>query len=219
VEARQPDGRTRRFRNRRLTPEDSLTATRVRTMDCIDCHNRATHVFEEPSAAVDARMRLGWIDRTLPWAKRIALGSLLGSYGDREAAHRGIAAHVRGEYERLDPNLLVERAAAIDSMIAASIRIYDRNVHPQMNVGWGSYPNHLGHHGGGGCFRCHDRDMVDERGESIPFDCTLCHSILADDEDRPFKYLATPDEYAPRATREMWKYLRDEFWRNVEAQK
>lgn len=215
VESRQKDGSLKRYRNKRLTAEDSLTATLVRTMDCIDCHNRATHVFEDPSAAVDERMRLGLIDRTLPFAKATALGALLGSYGDREAANRGISDHVRGEYARLDSSVLVERAAAVDSMIATTIAIHERNVHPQMNVQWGSYPNHLGHRDGGGCFRCHDRDMVDEAGESIPFDCTLCHSILADDEDQPFKYLATPDEYAPRATREMWKYLRNEFWENV----
>ncbi|MCA9782920.1 MAG: NapC/NirT family cytochrome c [Calditrichaeota bacterium] len=216
VESRQPDGSVRRFVNQRMGAEENASATIVRTMDCIDCHNRATHVFEDPSDAVDLRMRSGQIDRTLPFAKRTALGALMGSYGDRESGHRGIDQHIRATYERMDSTLLVSRAAAIDSMILATTAIYDRNIHPAMNVQWGSYPNHLGHRDGGGCFRCHNRDLVDEEGRQISYDCTLCHSILANDEDQPFKYLSTPEEYMPRATREMRRYLRDDFWESVE---
>ena len=42
-------------------------------MDCVDCHNRATHIYQEPSRAVDEAIRLRKIDRTLPYVRREAL--------------------------------------------------------------------------------------------------------------------------------------------------
>ena len=48
------------------SPQPKRLTASERAMDCVDCHNRATHVYEEPGRAVDERIRLGGIDRTLP---------------------------------------------------------------------------------------------------------------------------------------------------------
>ena len=51
--------------------------------------------------------------------------------------------------------------------------------------------------------------MVDEQGVAIPYDCTLCHSILSQDSATPFQFLL-PLEYGDPDMM-MHKYLRDEF--------
>ncbi|MBU0509690.1 NapC/NirT family cytochrome c [bacterium] len=211
VDARQPDGNFKRFRNANLQPPDEKTKPDVRAMDCVDCHNRATHIYEEPERAVDQRIQRELIDRSLPYAKKIALGALMGSYSDTASAVRGIEAHIRGFYREHYPNLLGPRGMAIDGMVETVTGIYRRNLHPYMGIRWGSYPNHLGHAGEGGCFRCHNPRMVDDEGKSISMDCTLCHSILAYDEPAPYAYLFLPDDTTAGVKRYMAKYLWEEF--------
>jgi hypothetical protein len=78
-----------------------------------------------------------------------------------------------------------------------------------MNVGWNPYPDHRGHREGGGCFRCHNADLVDANGTAVPYDCTLCHSILAFDSSAPFSFLEPPDSTS--AVFPMHDFLRSEF--------
>jgi len=54
-----------------------------------------------------------------------------------------------------------------------------------MAIKWGSYPNHLGHMDSPGCFRCHDGEHTDDKGETIANDCETCHSVLAMEEPNP----------------------------------
>jgi hypothetical protein len=54
-----------------------------------------------------------------------------------------------------------------------------------MNVGWGTYPNHLGHTDSPGCFRCHDYEHTSAGGDAIEQDCNACHALLAVDEPSP----------------------------------
>jgi hypothetical protein len=70
-----------------------------------------------------------------------------------------------------------------------------------MKIGWNTYEDHRGHRGAhGGCFRCHDADMVDAEGRAIRSDCTLCHSILAQRSEHPFQFLRRPEPASPDAT-------------------
>jgi hypothetical protein len=78
-----------------------------------------------------------------------------------------------------------------------------------MKVEWGTYPSQIGHRDGPGCFRCHDADLVAEDGSGISGDCTLCHSILAQDSAEPFRYLRPVEEKDP--DRDMHHYLQHEF--------
>ena len=61
--------------------ESAIAPDRLRTMDCVDCHNRATHIYGDPEGAVDAALAAGRISTELPYAKKVALGALLGRYG------------------------------------------------------------------------------------------------------------------------------------------
>ncbi len=181
----------------------------VRRMDCVDCHNRATHIYQDPEDAVDMVLASGAIDRSLPWAKKVALGALVGNYRDKEAAMDGIENSVRGFYSRDLGDDRLATSPAVDVMIAELRAIYNQNIFPFMNVGWNVYTSHLGHRQDTGCFRCHNENMTDDAGEAIPYDCTLCHSILAMDSATEFQFLMPTDEQDP--DQKMHIYLRDEF--------
>ena len=203
-----------RYTNRRL--EQAVTAAPqagenadIRTMDCVDCHNRATHIYLDPEQAVDQALAAGRIDRSMPFAKKAALGALQGTFGDKDAALAAIDNSVRGFYLRDLGNGSLAASPAADEMIAELQAIYGNNVFPHMNVTWNTYASHLGHDNDGGCFRCHNPDMVDQAGRTIAYDCTLCHSILAMDSRREFQFLLPLDEQDP--DREMHRYLQEEF--------
>ena len=46
--------------------------TKLRAMQCIDCHNRPAHTFQLPERAIDRAMSFGDISPTLPFAKKEA---------------------------------------------------------------------------------------------------------------------------------------------------
>ncbi len=207
VEVTRPDGSSTRYVNRRL--DEQPRAEDIRTMDCVDCHNRATHIYETPVGAVETRMRLGMIDRSLPYIKKVGVAAIAADYPSAEAARRGIESSVVAFYRSHDPSVLAGKAGAIGRSIAALQEAWTRNIHPYMNLSWGAYPSLLGHRESKGCFRCHNRDMVDDSGRWIADDCTLCHSILANDAPEPFKNLETPGEKDPLRFEK--EYLKQEF--------
>lgn len=208
VETRLADGSVRRFTNTRLAHVET-EGDDGRTMDCVDCHNRATHIYEEPARAVDEAIRLGKIDRSLPYVRREALAAVSGSYPSRADAERGIRAGLESFYRRTYPTQASSWHDRIDAAVMVLVKIWARNIHPGMKIGWGAYPSFIGHSDTPGCFRCHNRDLQDEEGLWISDDCTLCHSILAYDEPTAFAYLEAPGEKAPN--RPMHTYLREEF--------
>lgn len=208
VDVLQEDGSWKRFENTKLAGRE-VHSEDVRDFDCVDCHNRATHVFEAPDTAVDERIRLGAIDRSLPFVKREAVAALRLGYADTEAAMAGIATHLRGFYRRHHPDVSSSHSSEIDAAVGALQGIYRRNVHPEMNVGWGVHPSHMGHRESQGCFRCHDASLRAEDGSTISADCTLCHSMLANEEPDPFLYVREPAE--GQRSKAMHEYLKQEF--------
>ncbi|MCP5120739.1 MAG: hypothetical protein GY953_58850 [bacterium] len=56
---------------------------------------------------------------------------------------------------------------------------------PEMEVDWGTYPDHIGHTDFPGCFRCHDDMHNSSDGKTINQDCSACHEILAMEESDP----------------------------------
>lgn len=140
----------------------------------MDCHNRPAHTFyATPERAVDAAIAQGRIPRELALARREAVAAVGSEYGDRTAAFEGIARRLRDFYsgQAGTDARLVARA------VAAAQDVWSRNVFPAMNVGWGTYRNHLGHIDAPGCFRCHDDEHKAADGSLIRQDCELCHKI------------------------------------------
>jgi len=212
VRAEQPDGSFRTYRNTRLASGDysAEDTEHYRVMDCVDCHNRATHIYEQPERAVDSRMRVGKIPREPPFIKREALAALTNNYNTVESAMTGIANHLNGYYRRNHPEVLRSKSAEIDSAITVLQETWKRNIHPEMNITWGSYPSHIGHPNENiGCFRCHNSYMKTDDGDTIDNDCTLCHSILANESSEPFQYLDTITDKEPEAA--LKHHLQQEF--------
>ena len=154
------------------TPEQ-LAKGEYRTMDCMDCHNRPAHTFE-PSAerAVDNAITSGQIPRDLPFARREAVAALKTEYGSRDAAFAGMEAKLLEMYRPQTAD-----SAAVARIIAGAQGLYARNVFPAMKVGWGTYPNNIGHLASQGCFRCHDDNHKAPDGKTIAQDCESCHEM------------------------------------------
>ena len=67
----------------------------------------------------------------------------------------------------------------------ALLSVYQHNVFPEMKIGWGTYPNNLGHTDFTGCFRCHNEQHASADGKTITQDCSACHNVVASDEKNP----------------------------------
>lgn len=208
VEVLQADGSFRKYSNR-LIHKSQQPHSEAREMDCIDCHNRATHIYEDPEDAVDERIRRGMISADIPFIKYEGLAAITKNYPDNESGTEYIRMRLENFYREYYPAYFMSNSETIEQAISTFQGIYNRNIHTGMDIDWGSYPNQIGHRNYPGCFRCHNENMVDEQGAAISSDCTLCHSILAVDNDEPFQYLM-PSE-GDSLDIMMQEYLREEF--------
>jgi nitrate/TMAO reductase-like tetraheme cytochrome c subunit len=188
VRVHRPDGTVKEYRRpgAEIAPNESTGhEQRLRTMDCVDCHNRPAHIYKPAQRALEEAMVDGHISTQLPFLRREALVAIQKDYPTAEAAQSGIADHLRGFYEREYPALDAESATLLPATIEGVQAVYARNVFPAMRVDWGTYPNHIGHEASPGCFRCHDEELATSDGETISQDCGLCHSLLAVEEENP----------------------------------
>ena len=166
----------------RNAPEDEGV---WREMDCVDCHNRPTHIYESPGPAVDNAIVAGEIDRTLPFVKRESMRLIQEKYESHELARVTIREDLQQFYAENYPDIAREKAASIDAAGSALGDIFSVNNFPQMEVWWDVYPDHIGHEQSDGCFRCHKRSMRTADREQVSNDCDTCHIVLAEEEENP----------------------------------
>jgi hypothetical protein len=156
-----------------------IAAGERRLMDCMDCHNRPSHPFAvSAERAVDGAMALGEISPTLPFAKREAVAALKEVYPDQQVALDAIAERLRTFYREQYRDIYDGRRPEVERGVRAAQALYRRNVFPAMKVGWGTYPNNIGHIAFPGCFRCHDDNHKAADGSVIRQECDLCHSFM-----------------------------------------
>ncbi len=179
VEYTNPDGETVVYKDRRAPEEGG----QWRTMDCVDCHNRPSHRYLAPNIAVDNAMRDGLIDRSLPFVRRESVRIIDAQYESHAAARETIMDELVDYYTANYPEIANSRADAIDAAGAALGDLYARNVFPEMQVWWNTYPEHIGHETSEGCFRCHGRRLRTEDREMITRDCDICHAVLVEEEE------------------------------------
>jgi hypothetical protein len=153
-----------------------------RRMDCVDCHNRPTHVYTPPDRAVDQALAAGRIVTALPYAKQQGVQVLTAEYKSTDEAISSIDKTVRAFYKEKYPQMVASHAADIDNMVLELQRIYRENIFPEMKVDWRTHPDNVGHYYFNGCFRCHDGNHVSKDGKAIPKDCNSCHTVLAQEE-------------------------------------
>jgi len=171
------EGSKKLFKIEEEAPADS----EWRTMDCVDCHNRPSHIYRSPESEVDLAMVEGRIDRSLPFIKREGVRILTEKvYESHDEARAGIAESVKAFYTANYPDLADSEAVAQAGKALGDA--YCWNNFPHMKVTWNLYPNHIGHQNSPGCFRCHDNKHKTETGEKIGKKCSTCHNLVVDEE-------------------------------------
>jgi hypothetical protein len=161
---------------------DTLSATRVdsaavRSMDCMDCHNRPSHTFQAPARSVNLALGTGRMSPALPFIKQRAVALLTAVYDSTAQAVRTIDSSLTAQYADHPDQAVVGQA------VAEVQRIYRTNFFPEMKASWSAYPNNLGHTIFPGCYRCHDGRHRAADGRTISHGCTSCHTIIAQGPD------------------------------------
>jgi nitrate/TMAO reductase-like tetraheme cytochrome c subunit len=153
-----------------------------RRMDCVDCHNRPTHIYQPPDRSVDDALFAKRLDPTLPFIKQQAVEVLTKSYSTSDEAMYGIATDLEKFYSNKYPQLLSSKQAEVRSAIAEVQRIFRTNTFPEMKLDWKTHANNIGHFYFAGCFRCHDGQHASADGKQVRKDCDLCHTIIGQEE-------------------------------------
>jgi NapC/NirT cytochrome c family, N-terminal region len=161
-----------------LTDEEIKTAT-PRLMDCVDCHNRPSHIYKSPDEAIDLAILTGRIDGSIPEIKRVAVELMSEEYESRIEAVENIAKNIRIFYAENYPEIYEQKREVLDSVIISTQTAYSENIFPDMKVRWSEYPDNIGHFTSIGCMRCHLGNHETETGEKITHDCQACHIILS----------------------------------------
>jgi len=161
-------------------PSDELLASsRKHIMDCMDCHNRPTHIFRTPKAILNRALAEGRIDDSLPMIKYIGVELLSEESETTEEALEKIAAGLWDFYKENYPELVETKGDAIAAAAEELQARYRESIFPEMKITGTTYPNNIGHLYFPGCFRCHDGKHVTEHGERLSRDCKICHIILS----------------------------------------
>jgi hypothetical protein len=180
IRSKNPDGKVAVFQS----TENPLTDEQIRTMktrrmDCIDCHNRPTHIYHPPARSVNHVMSLGWIDPNLPNVKSVSLKALEATYSTKQVGLDSIKLAIEEYYQTNYPELAKTKQDVITKAAEEVQKIFSRNYFPEMHVNWKRFPDNLGHMYYPGCFRCHDGKHVSSEGKVLSRDCNVCHTILA----------------------------------------
>ncbi len=164
-----------------------------RTMDCVDCHNRPTHIYDaSPVQAADRAFAEGRLSQKVPFLHKTAVALLSRNDVDRDRAQEFFQAKMSEVYQNEYPDV---KLSAEDVKAAAAVlaNLYTKNVYPRLRITWGTYYSHLGHGGYDqdtrGCFRCHDDKHATAAGEAISQDCDYCHEMLQEQ--------SSPDALSP----------------------
>jgi hypothetical protein len=159
--------------NTTLTP-DQIAALPIHQMDCIDCHNRATHVFRSPSDALDQALTNGQLSPGLPDIKSEGVKLLSPFYASQDAGAQTIASDLKSFYAAQYP---AAPTAEVDKAATVLGDLYRQIKFPDMKTDWRVHPNNIGHKDSAGCFRCHDGQHFTQDKQSIRLECNICHTI------------------------------------------
>ena len=157
-----------------------------RIMDCIDCHNRPTHIYDMPEEVVDFGLLSKVINPEIPGIREDSLVALTAEYATREEATEKIGPALMELQFKRSGDAMQQYRGDIEKIGPYLVEGYLANVWPETKVVWSTYQGHLGHRGedyGGymftdtnfGCFRCHDEEHENNSGKVISQECSLCH--------------------------------------------
>ncbi|NOZ71327.1 MAG: hypothetical protein GXP38_05340 [Chloroflexi bacterium] len=173
--------------------------SRIKTVDCMTCHNRISHLFPAPSDALDDAMARGIISPEIPYFKQNAMAVMERPYPSIEVAQKAIDGLLT-YYQDNWPTYYAEHEDVVAEAVRQVGILYEQMVFPTMAVTWKTHPNNVGHEQSAGCFRCHDGKHLNEEKESIRIECNLCHSIpLKERPDGTVPPLHVEEAFEPRS--------------------
>lgn len=173
-------GTSKIFRSDGRSADDPLPPGFERTLDCMDCHNRATHIFLSPQRAADRAFAVDPTLRQVPFAKRTLVDALSREDATKEEGRRRVREDIERFYESNHSDVARQEAATIEKLVSVGERIYDTYIFPEMRASWRTYKENIGHLEAPGCFRCHDGKHVDRAGNTITRDCRVCHEFMTE---------------------------------------
>jgi hypothetical protein len=151
----------------------------IRTMDCMDCHNRPSHLYRAPSKFINTAMTAGTISPELPEIKSLSIELCSEEYPSHDSAMYHIRKEITRFYTENYPDIYEEKKALVENTIIGLQNEFSANIFPEMKVRWDAYPDHIGHLEYNGCFRCHNDLHTTQDGEVINKECNSCHIINA----------------------------------------
>jgi len=191
--------------------EKEIAGANIRKMDCMDCHNRPTHIFHSPSYSVNLALGTGKIDSTLPFIKSTGVNLLAANYPSTDSALNAIENGVKKFYQDNYPKLTNDKEDAISRAIVELQNIYRNNFFPEMKVRWDIYPNNIGHLNFPGCYRCHDGLHKSADGKMITNECIACHTIIGQGKPQKMAFSMEPKGLVfqhPEDIGEVWQEMK-----------
>jgi hypothetical protein len=148
----------------------------VKTMDCLDCHNRMGHPFTTPEKAVNEAFADGRLSSELPYMKKELENFLDSKYGSQEEALSALDVF-ETQYKETYPEAEAMLGSEVDKAFEVAKDLVTRLIFYRPGVSWDQFPDNSGHTAFPGCFRCHNGKFESEEGDVIPIRCNLCHSL------------------------------------------
>lgn len=159
-----------------------ITAEKIRSdkrlMDCIDCHNRATHIFRSPGELMDIAFSRGNMAVNLPFLKEQGLKALVPVNASEQSAIEKVES-ISEFYKTKYPQIYADQRQAIEKSLLHLKDIVRLTTFPYMRVNWETHPDNLGHTKTPGCMRCHGKLVSKAEGKPLDASCTLCHDFAA----------------------------------------
>ncbi len=167
------------FEDEETPLEEDADFVEHRIMDCIDCHNRPSHNYDDPNRFINIAIAAGAIPTSLPYIKKTAVEACLQEFETTEEAMQGIENYLTSFYRENYPELAKEHKDDLARAVVGVQKAFSENIFPRMKVTWERYPDNIGHITSEGCFRCHDGKHTSKEGRTIVKECKSCHVILA----------------------------------------
>ena len=154
--------------------KSKMDESKLKTMDCVTCHNRVTHDFSFPEESINTAMARGQINPNIPLIHKKAVEAMSTNYASQEEAFAAFDK-LKNFYQR------TEYYAGHEDQIKTAIQtlkdIYNQTVFHDQQIDWTTHPSNVGHINSPGCFRCHDGKHLDDKQQAIRLECNLCHSV------------------------------------------
>jgi hypothetical protein len=160
-------------------PDPADPTTEIRRFDCMDCHNRPSHLFTPPAKALNLALSTGRISSELPYIRETGLELLNNEYSNRKEAQQTIRSGVMEYYLDKYPEVAQNKNNELEGAIEELLVIYTQNFFPEMKTDYRARENNLSHFVNDGCFRCHDGIKETAYGKKISSTCSTCHLIVA----------------------------------------